>query len=155
MGKEEEKDEDFDEASLTEFKAHLHDRYEAPGMADEDASSSVRDCCMDLTTAIFEIAHMVRREFRQPAMADQLLRCGMSIGTNMAEAESAQSEEEYLRKCEITRMECLEARKWLEVFYSNRFYALFQLEPIMAKCDHIRERLDAICRTDRKGAAAK
>ncbi|GAB4239026.1 MAG: hypothetical protein Kow0049_26120 [Stanieria sp.] len=46
-------------------------------------------------------------------IADQLQRCGTSIGANVAESQSAQSTKDFIHKLEIALKEAKETRYWL------------------------------------------
>lgn len=48
-------------------------------------------------------------------MSKQLLRCGTSIGANLAEAECAFSKKDFLAKVSIAFKECSETAYWLEL----------------------------------------
>lgn len=51
-----------------------------------------------------------KREF---ILADQLLRCGTSIGANVQEAGAAQSLKDFISKMSIASKEARETRYWL------------------------------------------
>ena len=51
-----------------------------------------------------------KKEF---VMAKQLLRCGTSIGANVAEAEQAQSKADFISKMNIALKETVETKYWI------------------------------------------
>ena len=53
-------------------------------------------------------------------MARQLLRCGTSIGANVAESEHAQSRADFVHKLEIALKECSETEYWLELLIRKK-----------------------------------
>lgn len=48
-------------------------------------------------------------------IADQLQRCGTSIGANVAESQSAQSDRDFINKLEIALKEAKETQYWLKL----------------------------------------
>ncbi len=76
----------------------------------------------------FKYLSSEKREF---IMSKQLLRCGTSIGANVAEANGAISEADFSSKISIAYKEALETKYWLNLLHdsgyieSNRFHKLF------------------------------
>ena len=63
---------------------------------------------------IFLYKQLIRE--RQPrSLADQLLRCGTSIGANAEEAVGAFSRRDFAAKCSIAYKEAREAYYWLRL----------------------------------------
>lgn len=85
-----------------------------------------------------------RREF---VMSKQLLRCGTSIGANLAEAECAISKKDFLSKVYIALKECSEAKYWLEILYETDYLTENEYESISADCEEIRRMLSATTKT--------
>ena len=52
---------------------------------------------------------------RQYELANQLIRCGTSIGANLAEKEFAQSDADFSSKLSIALKEAAETRYWLKL----------------------------------------
>ena len=52
---------------------------------------------------------------RDFAIANQLTRCGTSIGANMWEAQSPESKADFIHKCKIAMKEAAESEYWLLV----------------------------------------
>lgn len=65
-------------------------------------------------------------------LSKQLLRSGTSIGANVREAQSAQSDKDFLHKLEIALNEARETEYWLEILIESsivepkKFNALLQ-----------------------------
>ena len=78
---------------------------------------------------IYQYLNANKREF---VLSKQLLRCGTSIGANIAEANGAISKAEFAAKLSIAYKECLETKYWLsllkDTFYidENDFQRLFK-----------------------------
>jgi four helix bundle protein len=52
-------------------------------------------------------------------LSKQLLRSGTSIGANVREAQSAQSDKDFLHKLEIALKEARETEYWLEILIES------------------------------------
>ena len=55
------------------------------------------------------------------SLARQLVRCGTSIGANIAESNYAQSKPDFITKLSIALKEANETKYWLELFHENGF----------------------------------
>jgi four helix bundle protein len=53
------------------------------------------------------------------ALSKQLLRSGTSIGANCREAQSAQSDKDFINKLEIALKEARETQYWLEILIES------------------------------------
>ena len=80
-------------------------------------------------------------------MSKQLLRCGTSIGANLAEAECAISRKDFLSKVYIALKECSEAKYWLEILHETDYLTENQYESISGDCEEIRRMLSATTKT--------
>ena len=58
---------------------------------------------------------------REYVMSKQMLRCGTSIGANLAEAEYAISENDFLAKLYISLKETSETIYWLDILHEAGF----------------------------------
>ncbi len=52
---------------------------------------------------------------KEAAIASQLLRCGMAIGANVAEAQNAESRSDFIHKMKIASKEASETSYWLSI----------------------------------------
>jgi four helix bundle protein len=60
-------------------------------------------------------------EKREFILSKQLLRCGTSIGANVAEANGAISKADFSAKLSISYKECLETKYWLSLLNDTGF----------------------------------
>jgi four helix bundle protein len=61
--------------------------------------------------------HAFLRGKREATMSKQILRCGTSIGANLAEAKYAQSKDDFISKQTIALKEAGETLYWLELLH--------------------------------------
>lgn len=67
---------------------------------------------------LYQFLHNDRKEF---VLSKQLLRSGTGIGANLAEAECAISNKDFLSKIYIALKECSETLYWLDLLKDNSF----------------------------------
>ena len=70
-------------------------------------------------------------------LANQLLRSGTSIGANVREAQSAQSDRDFLNKLEIALKEARETEYWLELLIESEIIKKTKLESMLNEADAI------------------
>ena len=77
----------------------------------------------------------------------QLLRCGTSIGANIAEAQRAQSRADFAAKMNIALKEANETEYWLKLLYRTQYLSKEQYESINIDVQELLGILVSICRT--------
>jgi four helix bundle protein len=85
-----------------------------------------------------------KKEF---VLARQILRCGTSIGANLAEAECAISKRDFLSKVYISLKECSETIFWLDLLYETNFISEKEHTDTKNDCEILRRMLSATTRT--------
>ena len=85
-----------------------------------------------------------KREF---IMSKQLLRCGTSIGANVAESEHAQSRADFCSKLNIALKEAAETDYWLRLLYESDYLTESEFQSVYADCKEIERLLAAIVKT--------
>ena len=96
---------------------------------------------------IIRLYQYLCEEKREFVMSKQLLRCGTSIGANLAEAECAISKKDFLAKVYIALKECSETKYWLELLAETEYITKEQFQSIWADCEELRKMLSATTRT--------
>ncbi len=80
-------------------------------------------------------------------MTDQLARAGTSIGTNIHEAQYAQSRKDFVAKLEIALKESSETSYWLKLLYKTGRIDLTTYQTAEKLCGNIRRLLITSCKT--------
>ena len=80
-------------------------------------------------------------------MSKQLLRCGTSIGANIAESQQAQSRPDFLSKLNIALKEAAETDYWLRLLYETDYLTKEQFSSIISDCDELESLLVSIVKT--------
>ena len=64
-------------------------------------------------------------------LSQQLLRSGTSIGANCREAQSAQSDKDFINKLEIALKEARETQYWLEILIETELVEKHKFQPLL------------------------
>ena len=88
---------------------------------------------------IVKLYRYLTEEKREYVMSKQLLRCGTSIGANLAEAECAISRKDFLAKVYIALKECAETKYWLDILCETEYLSQKQYQSICGDCEEIRK----------------
>ena len=75
----------------------------------------------DFAVAIIETYKKILKDKHEHILSKQLLRCGTSIGANVAEAERAQSKADFKAKMFIALKEANETIYWLRLLKSTGY----------------------------------
>ena len=87
------------------------------------------------------------REHKEYTLSKQLLRCGTSIGANIAEAQRGQSKADFAAKMSIALKEANETQYWLKLLYRTEFLSESQYLSLNADIRELLGILTAICRS--------
>lgn len=77
----------------------------------------------------------------------QLLRCGTSIGANIAESRYAQSRPDFVSKLSIAMKEAAETDYWLRLLYETKYLTQRQFASLINDCDELEKLLASIIKT--------
>ena len=83
-------------------------------------------------------------------MSKQLLRCGTSIGANVAEAQNAQSRADFLSKMNIALKEATETKYWLSLLHATDFINEEQYKTCYSDSAEIEKLLVAIVKATKQ-----
>ena len=90
------------------------------------------------------------QEHKEYVLSKQLLRCGTSIGANIAEAQRGQSHADFLSKMSISLKEANETYYWLRLLHRTEYLSDPQFESMERDVQEILSILTAICKTANK-----
>ena len=83
-------------------------------------------------------------------MSKQLLRCGISIGANVAESEHAQSRADFCSKLNIALKEAAETDYWLRLLHQSGCLNDAEFQSVFNDCKEIDSLLASIVKTVKK-----
>ncbi len=88
-----------------------------------------------------------RKEF---IITKQVVRSGTSIGANVAEAECAFSEKDFLAQMYIAYKETAETIYWLDLLFESGYITNRQYGSLMNDCKELKRLLSSITKTMRE-----
>ena len=86
-------------------------------------------------------------EKNEYVLSKQFLRCGTSIGANIAEAQYACSKKDFLNKMHIALKECAETLYWMELLASCRYLAENEYDSLQTDCTELQKLLISITKS--------
>lgn len=112
----------------------------------------------DIRNRTFEFAknvvrlcdELMQRRGAPPVLAKQLLRSGTSVGANLREAQSAESERDFVHKLQIALKEARESDYWMRLMVASELATFKSMLPMIDECDSIVATLVSIIQTTRK-----
>ena len=87
------------------------------------------------------------KEQKEYVLSKQLLRCGTSIGANVAEAQRGQSKADFAAKMNIALKGANETMYWLRLMYRTEYLTELQYKSIYEDAQQMLNLLTAICKT--------
>ena len=91
----------------------------------------------DFAIRIVKLYKYLTTEKKEYELSKQLLRCGTSIGANVAESERGQSKADFNAKLNIALKEANETDYWLRLLYSTGYLTKEQFSSIIQDVDEI------------------
>jgi len=82
---------------------------------------------------IVKLYKYLKEEKKEFVMSKQLMRCGTSVGANLAEARRGQSTKDFISKIYISLKESSETEYWLELLYETKYLTEKELTSIDIK----------------------
>ena len=98
---------------------------------------------MAFSVRIVRLYKYLVNEHKEHIMSKQLLRCGTSIGANIAEAIYGSSRKDFVAKLQIALKECAETLYWLELLYNCDYLTASMFRSLLNDCEEIRKILVA------------
>ena len=115
-----------------------------------DFSKMFDEKCLMFATRIVNLCRFLDKERRGKHIADQIVRSGMSIGANYAEAECAMSDNDFLAKLYISLKENNETLYWLRLLRNVNDIDEKQFRSIYDDGEELKRMLVTIIKTKRR-----
>ena len=93
---------------------------------------------------LYKHLNETKKEF---VLSKQLLRSGTSIGTNVAEAEQAQSTADFISKMSIALKEASETKYWIRLLASTSYLTEAESVSILNDCVELEKILVSIIKS--------
>ena len=115
-----------------------------------DFGKMVDEKCLMFAVRVVNLCRFLDNENKGRRITDQLLRSGMSIGANYAEAECDISDNDFLAKLYISLKECNESLYWLRLLRKINDIEENAYHSIYDDGEEIKRLLVSIIKTKRK-----
>lgn len=104
----------------------------------------MKDKSYDFAIRIVNAYKFLTESKKEFILSKQLLRCGTSIGANVAEANGAISDADFSAKISIAYKECLETKYWLSLLKDTEYIEDKLFESIYKDADELAKILFSI-----------
>ena len=101
---------------------------------------------LEFAVRIVNLYKHLTTEKKEFVLSKQLLRCGTSIGANIAESENAQSRSDFLSKMNIALKEANETLYWITLLHKTEYLTDSQFESLGKDINELISILVAICK---------
>ena len=115
-----------------------------------DSNRTVSSKSKRFAVRIVRLYRYLCAEKKEFVLSKQLLRCGTSIGANIAESECAISKKDFLAKIYIALKECCETHYWLDLLYETEYLTLNEYHSMKDDCEELRKMLSSSTKTIRE-----
>ena len=109
--------------------------------------NTVRNKSFQFAVRIVKLCKLLQETKKEHVMSRQLLRCGTSIGANVAESQHAQSRPDFVSKLNIALKETIETDYWLRLLHETDYLTEKQFTSIYSDCDELVSLLVSIVKT--------
>jgi len=109
----------------------------------------VYDKAYNFAIRIIKVYQFLTKEKKEFILSKQLLRCGTSIGANIAEADGAISKADFSNKISISYKESLETKYWLSLLKDTSYVDKKLFDSLFTEADELSKILFSILKTTR------
>ncbi len=114
---------------------------------EERRENAVQQKSMRFAVRIVRLSQYLQEEKKEFTLSKQILRCGTSIGANLAEAAAAFSRKDFLSKAYIAFKECSETLYWLELLKETEYIDSNMYKSMHQDCEELKKLLSSITKT--------
>lgn len=107
---------------------------------------TVMEKSLDFSVRIVNAYKYLNNEKKEYVMSKQFLRCGTSIGANVAEAQRGQSTPDFASKMCVALKEASETAYWITLLYRTEYFTREQYESLLTDTHEIIRMLTSICK---------
>ena len=111
------------------------------------SNNVISEKSFEFSVRIVNLAKHLRHSKKEYILSNQILRCGTSIGANIAEAQRGQSTADFAAKMTIALKEANETQYWLRLLFRTEYISEKEYNSLNADLDEILCLLTAICKT--------
>jgi len=97
----------------------------------------IQDKSFKFAVRIVKLYKFLCEEKKEFVLSKQVLRCGTSIGANIEEAISGQSDKDFIAKISIAQKEARETRYWLKLLVETDYITVEQSDSLLNDIEEI------------------
>ena len=109
--------------------------------------NAIQDKSFHFAVRIVKLCKYLQTEQKEFVLSKQLLRCGTSIGANVAESQQAQSKPAFISKLNIALKESYETDYWLRLMCETEYLSQEAYQSLIKDCREIEKLLISIIKT--------
>ena len=102
---------------------------------------------LEFAVRIVNVCKYLMNDKKEYILSKQLMRCGTSIGANIAEAQRGQSKADFIAKMSIALKEANETQYWLTLLFRTEYLNTRQYDSLTRDNQELISLLTAICKT--------
>ena len=106
----------------------------------------IEEKSFDFAVRIVKLYQYLNDNKKEYVMSKQLLRCGTSIGANIAESQKAQTRPDFNSKLNIALKEANETYYWLKLLFRTEYLTEKEYESLSKDINEIVALLVSICK---------
>ena len=106
----------------------------------------IEEKSFDFAVRIVKLYQYLTDNKKEYVMSKQLLRCGTSIGANIAESQKAQTRPDFNSKLNIALKEANETYYWLKLLFRTEYLTEKEYESLSKDINEIVALLVSICK---------
>jgi four helix bundle protein len=110
----------------------------------------LKDKSYKFALRIVKVYKFLAFETKEYVLSKQLLRCGTSVGANVAEANQAQSKPDFISKLSIALKETVETEYWLSLLRDSDYLTNAQAESLLTDCIELKAILTSSIKTTKR-----
>ena len=110
-------------------------------------NNAIREKSFQFAVRIVKLCKYLQAEQREFTLTKQLLRCGTSIGANVAESQQAQSRADFISKLNIALKESYETDYWLRLMHETQYLTSEEFQSIIVDCNELEKLLISIIKS--------
>ena len=109
--------------------------------------NAIQDKSFRFAVRIVNLCRYLQTQQKEYILSKQLLRCGTSIGANVAESQQAQSKPDFVSKLNIALKESYETDYWLRLMHETQYLTNEEYTSIITDCRELEKLLISIIKT--------
>jgi four helix bundle protein len=110
-------------------------------------NKAIQDKSFRFAVRIVNLCRYLQTEQKEYTLTKQLLRCGTSIGANVAESQQAQSRPDFISKLNIALKEAYETNYWLRLLFETHYLKQEEFLSIIHDCQELEKLLISIIKS--------